>query len=180
MAQERPAPRKIWFKEVKLVLRPFFEIEWVCEWILYAIRRWAWIEVLSATVLLVGIGNYLWEIPKRRDQEIQSAFQTISIPGGSFAEGSLRRKALERLAELGVSLQGVEIGRNKANLNGANLRKANLSEADLSGAFLIGAILVGADLSGTKLLTKQQIDVACANPAHPPKLPESFKPPPPC
>ena len=73
-----------------------------------------------------------------------------------------------------------------ATLSGAHLRRANLSNAKLWSADLRGAILENANLSGTDFcgidansqefggpahgLTQAQLDVARADPGHPPKL----------
>ena len=80
---------------------------------------------------------------------------------------------LTRANLTGVNLTGVFLG--AANLTKASLAIANLTGAHLSEAYLGGTILgytnlSGANLSSVKGLTQEQLDLARADPANPPKL----------
>ena len=74
----------------------------------------------------------------------------------------------------GRSNAGIEL-EEKANnfhlyLHGADLSYANLTGANLTGAVLFNVNLTGTILIKAKGLTQAQLEIACADPANPPRL----------
>ena len=113
------------------------------------------IQGFSSLAILLGVGRFLWEIPRREREAKYQAWQVIHTAHGQKVSGA-RISALEDLQEQGESLAGLTLEEG-ANLNDINLSGADLSGADLSKADLSGAILSDADLRDTKLIGSKLI-----------------------
>ncbi|MEG4987164.1 pentapeptide repeat-containing protein [Microcoleus sp. BR0-C5] len=147
----------------------------------WALLRKGSVKLLQSGIVItvvIGLGRYVWEAPKRQKQAHYQAWTVINSALSQNGSGG-RIQALQDLNKDGVSLQGlkapganlegIELEKaqlggailqgawiNKANLKGSNLngarfQDANLSETDLSGASLIGAKLIGANLNRANL-----------------------------
>ncbi|MEG4055281.1 MULTISPECIES: pentapeptide repeat-containing protein [unclassified Microcoleus] len=147
----------------------------------WALLRKGSVKLLQSGIVItvvIGLGRYVWEAPKRQKQAHYQAWTVINSALGQNGSGG-RIQALQDLNKDGVSLQGLKAPEanlegiklekaqlggsslekawiNKANLKGSNLngawlKDANLSETDLSGASLDGANLNGANLKETHL-----------------------------
>jgi hypothetical protein len=158
------------------------------KWALHLPRKKKWallrkgsVKLLQSGIVItvvIGLGRYVWEAPKRQKQAQYQAWMVINSALGQNSSGG-RIQALQDLNKDEVSLQGLKAPEanlegiklekaqlggaslekawiNKANLKGSNLngawlKNANLSETDLSGASLHGSHLYGANLNGANL-----------------------------
>jgi BTB/POZ domain-containing protein KCTD9 len=80
-----------------------------------------------AITAIVGLVNYIIEVPKRQKQSHYQAWQIINSAVGQQGNGG-RIEALQDLNSDGVNLQGLTV--IDANLSGINLKKANLAYAN--------------------------------------------------
>jgi len=175
---ERPEPRPQWFRDANRWPRLGYEIEWASEWILYGLKRYAWIQLGATALAIAGFAALFQHYVAASDdpfrlKEISAAQQIVSGPGGSFSRGGAKRAALERLVELRVALDRADL--RGADLSGAELRRAslasahasnaNLRDADLTGANLVGADLHGSDLRGASLYKSDlyKVDLSLAD-----------------
>ena len=167
MAEEKtpPAPWKVWRGDVARWRRPFLFFEWLCEWAVYRLQRWAFIELLGLlgqlTILVSALSflRFAWNYDairesQRRAEESQrkakhyQAWQVINAASGKAASGG-RQDALRDLVEDGVSLVNIDL--DGANLTDANLTRANLDGAHLAGANLTRTTLTNAGLRNANL-----------------------------
>jgi hypothetical protein len=136
----RQAARRAW-------LRPVIAIEWVWEWMAYALSRWAFLEVLeylSSFSVLVAVIFYFSESGDRIKARHYQAWQVINTSQGKGGSGG-RIDALQELNEDKVPLVGVDV--SLASLQGLQLRHANLLRADFSSADLRNSSLADCDLT---------------------------------
>lgn len=129
------------------LLVPLRRIEWMFEWIAYALSRWSFLEVLEylgSLSILVGIIFYFSERGDRIKQRHYQAWQVINTAQGKGGSGG-RIEALQELNADKVPLVGVNV--SSAFLQGVHLERANLLRADLSAADLRGSALRKADLT---------------------------------
>ena len=164
-AKARPEPWREWRGVNPALWKwPFLLFEWLCEWGVYWLRRWAFVEFLE----LVGRLAILWSIVSfaltyRVTQEAQfkakhyQAWQLINSGHGQSGSGG-RIDALQDLAKDKVSLAAVDL--SGATLTRINLPRADLREADLEGTNLKGANLDGTDLRGARNLECDQLKFA--------------------
>ena len=144
-------------------LRPFLWVEWLTEWFVYWLGRWALIDlaklVAGLSVVWAAINYSLSGDERRQAQEDQTkakhyqAWQVINSAQGKGGSGG-RIDALQDLVADGVSLEGIDL--DSAWLAGVKLRdaKANygsVSWANLSRSDLTRASLIRSNLSTTNL-----------------------------
>jgi Pentapeptide repeats (8 copies) len=140
--------RKIWL--------PALGVEWMCEWIAYALSNWALLEALEYLgkfSLLFAVVYYLYESPDRLKQKHYQAWQVINTAQGKGGSGG-RIDALQELNKDRVPLVGVNASGAflmEIHLEKAHLVRADLSKADLRGSHLDGAMLEYANLAGANL-----------------------------
>ena len=149
----RPAP----WSERRAPLRsawviPFAALEWIWEWVAFALSNWTFLEVLEylgSFSVLVAVVFYFSESGDRVKQRHYQAWQVINTAQGKGGSGG-RIEALEELNADKVPLVGVDV--SSAFLQGihlphANLLRANFSAADLRNSDLSGCNFMLADLS---------------------------------
>jgi hypothetical protein len=132
-------------------LTPFFAIEWLWEWLAYALSRWTFLEVLeylSSLSVLIAVIMYFMEAPARVQQKHYQAWQVINTAQGKGGSGG-RIDALYQLNKDGIPLIGVDI--SHSFLQGVRLPNAKLSRADLTAVDARDSILDNSDLSFANL-----------------------------
>jgi hypothetical protein len=130
---------------------PVRRVEWVFEWIAFALSRWSFLEVLEylgSLSVLIGVIFYFSESGDRVKQRHYQAWQVINTAQGKGGSGG-RIEALQELNADKVPLVGVNA--SSAFLQGIHLERANLLRADLSSADLRGSALRQADLTFANL-----------------------------
>jgi Pentapeptide repeats (8 copies) len=160
--REKPAPWKEWRTRVRQAWAlPFAFVEYVMEYVAYALSNWRFLEVLeylSRFGVLVAVIFYFAESGDRIKQKHYQAWQVINSAEGKGGNGG-RIDALEELNADGVSLVGVNlsaaflVGVNlpKAKLARANFDAADARNADLRGANIVNASLQSANLRDARL-----------------------------
>jgi hypothetical protein len=166
-ARPRPAP---WAKFRESIRRrwlaPFYWLEWIWEWIAFALSNWAFLEVLEYAgrlSLLIGVIFYFYEAPDRKKQKHYQAWQVINTAQGKGGSGG-RIEALQELNRDRVPLVGVNVATAfmmgirlpnapliRANFDAADLRGCDLRSANLESASLESANLRSCDLRGVNL-----------------------------
>src|SRR5271169_1015217 len=154
-------------------LVPLLAIDWVFEWIAFALSRWSFLEVLEylgSFSMLVAVIFYFSESGDRLKQKHYQAWQVINTAQGKGGSGG-RIEALSELNEDGVPLVGVDVsgaflmgvhlikaGLSRSNFEAADLRNAILRSSDFRFANLHFANLRGADASGANFTEASFID----------------------
>ncbi|OKH30249.1 hypothetical protein NIES2101_42585 [Calothrix sp. HK-06] len=98
--------------------------------------------------VIIALGRYMWEAPKREKLAHYQAWQIINSAAGQKTSGG-RIEALQYLNKDRVSLGGLDA--NGANLSGIKLQNAKLWNANLSGANLNDVNFSGVNLNGANL-----------------------------
>jgi len=151
-ARPRPEAWITFRQQVRLHwLRPFYWLEWIWEWIAYALSNWAFLEVLEylgRLSLLIGVIFYFKEAPDRKKQKHYQAWQVINTAQGKGGSGG-RIEALQELNHDRVPLVGVNVA--GAFLMGIQLEKAPLIRANFEAADLRGCNLQSANLESASL-----------------------------
>ena len=130
---------------------PLRRLEWIFEWVAFALSRWSFLEVLEylgSLSVLIGVIFYFSESGDRIQQRHYQAWQVINTAQGKGGSGG-RIEALQQLNADKVPLVGVDA--SAAFLQGIHLERANLLRADLSAADLRGSSLRAADLTFANL-----------------------------
>jgi hypothetical protein len=151
----RPKPER--WSAYKLVSKrkislPFYYLEWLSEWLAYALSNWAFLEALEylgKLSVLFAVVYYFYEGPDRAKQKHYQAWQVINTAQGKGGSGG-RIDAMQELNKDHVALVGINAA--GAFLTGAHLEKAHLVRADLSGADLRNGTLDNANLESAKLI----------------------------
>jgi len=141
---QRAALRHSW-------LVPLLAVEWVFEWIAYALSRWSFLEVLEylgSFSVLIAVIFYFSESGDRLKQKHYQAWQVINTAQGKGGSGG-RIEALQELDEDGVPLVGVDV--SGAFLQGIRLPRASLVRADLHAVDARNSDFHAADLMGANL-----------------------------
>ena len=115
---------------------PFIALEWICEWVAFALSNWTFLEVLEylgSFSVLVAVIFYFSESGDRIKQRHYQAWQVINTAQGKGGSGG-RVEALQELNEDKVPLVGVDV--SSAFLQGIHLRNANLLRSNFSAADL--------------------------------------------
>lgn len=132
-------------------LLPLLAVECVCEWIAFALSRWAFLEVLEylgSFSILVGVIFYFSESGDRLQQKHYQAWQVINTAQGKGGSGG-RIEALQELDADGVPLVGVDV--SGAFLQGIRLAGARLIRADLHGVDARDSDFHASDFAGANL-----------------------------
>ena len=132
-------------------LVPLLAIEWVFEWIAFALSRWSFLEVLEylgSFSILLGVIFYFSESGDRLKQKHYQAWQVINTAQGKGGSGG-RIEALQELNADGVPLVGVDV--SGAFLRGIRLPGARLIRADLQAVDARDSDFQAADFMGANL-----------------------------
>jgi hypothetical protein len=138
------------------ILLPFFALEWVWDWVAYALSNWRFIDVLEyleTFSVLVAVIFYFSETGARIKQRHYQAWQVINTAQGKGGSGG-RIEALQALNADRVPLVGVDVSSaflQGVVLAGANLTRSDFSSADMRNSNLSGANLTFANLNSTNL-----------------------------
>src|ERR1700739_3239995 len=161
--KERPAA---WAERKKQTKRtwfvPFVALEWVWEWVAYALSNWTFLEVLDyleTFSVLIAVIFYFSESGDRVKQRHYEAWQVVNTAQCKGGSGG-RIDALQELNEdhvplvgvdvSGAFLQGVRLEKGhllRANFSAADARQGKLSSADFTSADLRSANFRESDLS---------------------------------
>jgi hypothetical protein len=117
-------------------------VEWGFEWIVYYLKRWAFVEFLEVAGrfgVLVAAITYLLGADERAKLKYYQAWQVINSARGSSGDGGRRRAIMDLHAD-GHRLVGL-------NVRGANISDLNLRAAFLGGAEMDSVTLVDSDFS---------------------------------
>lgn len=131
--------------------RPFLAVEWVWEWIAYALSNWSFLEVLDyleTFSVLIAVIFYFSESGDRVKQRHYQAWQVVNTSQGKGGSGG-RIEALQELNADGVPLVGVDV--SGAFLQGIRLDKARLLRANFSTADIRDAKFPAADFTDADL-----------------------------
>lgn len=132
-------------------LVPFIALEWIWEWLAFALSNWTFLEVLDyleTFSVLVAVIFYFSESGARVKQRHYQAWQVINTSQGKGGSGG-RIEALQELNADRVDLVGVDV--SGAYLQGIRLEKARLVRANFSAADAREAKLPSADLTDADL-----------------------------
>jgi hypothetical protein len=152
--RERPDPWPVLKERIKhRWTTPFWGIEWVMEWVAFALSRWTFLDVLEyleGFSVLIAVIFYFSESGDRLKQKHYQAWQVINTAQGKGGSGG-RIEALQELNRDGVPLVGVDV--SGAFLQNAQLEKARLLRSNFSAADLRDANFNFADFSDADLRT---------------------------
>lgn len=133
--KERPSAWREYRSKTKhLWIKPFLGLEWVWEWIAYALSNWTFLEVLDyleTFSVLIAVIFYFSESGDRIKQRHYQAWQVVNTSQGKGGSGG-RIEALQELNEDRVALVGVDV--SGAFLQGVRLERAKLLRANFSSA----------------------------------------------
>jgi len=142
--ERRPGIKHVW-------TLPFWAVEWVLEWIAFALSRWTFLDVLEyleGFSVLIAVIFYFSESGNRLKQKHYQAWQVINTAQGKGGNGG-RIEALQELNSDGCPLVGVDA--SGAFLQNVHLERARLRRADFSSADLRDSHFDFADLSDAEL-----------------------------
>lgn len=143
-AERRTQSKRKW-------LVPFVAIEWLWEWVAYALSNWTFLEVLDyleTFSVLIAVIFYFSESGDRVKQRHYQAWQVVNTSQGKGGSGG-RIDALQELNEDKVPLVGVDV--SGAFLQGVRLEKARLLRANFSSADVRDGRFSSADFSNANL-----------------------------
>ncbi len=150
--KDRPAA---WADRKQLTLHawilPFVALEWMWEWIAYALSNWTFLEVLDyleTFSVLIAVIFYFSESGDRVKQRHYQAWQVVNTSQGKGGSGG-RIEALQELNADRVPLVGVDV--SGAFLQGVRLEKARLLRANFSEADVRDGKFPSADFSNANL-----------------------------
>ena len=132
-------------------LVPFIALEWIWEWLAFALSNWTFLEVLDyleTFSVLVAVIFYFSESGARVKQRHYQAWQVVNTSQGKGGSGG-RIEALQELNADRVDLVGVDV--SGAFLQGIHLENARLVRANFSSADAREAKLPSADLTDANL-----------------------------
>src|SRR6266568_3845351 len=146
--RSQPAPWKVSKqRHARRWIIPFVALEWIWEWVAFALSNWVFLEVLEylgTFSVLIAVIFYFSESGDRIKQRHYQAWQVINTAQGKGGSGG-RIEALQELNADKVPLIGVDV--SSAFLQGLNLRNANLLRSDFSSADLRNSDLAGVNLT---------------------------------
>src|SRR6202030_3310365 len=150
--REKPDPWSVRRERIKHAwTTPFWAIEWIFEWVAFALSRWTFLDVLEylgSFSVLVAVVFYFSESGDRLKQKHYQAWQVINTAQGKGGNGG-RIEALQELNADGIPLVGVDV--SGAFLQGIHLQSARLSRSNFSAADLRDSNLNSADMSDADL-----------------------------
>jgi Pentapeptide repeats (8 copies) len=150
--KERPAAwaeRRHQIKHAWVV--PFAAVDWIWEWVAYALSNWTFLEVLDyleTFSVLIAVIFYFSESGDRVKQRHYQAWQVVNTSQGKGGSGG-RIEALQELNADHVPLVGVDV--SGAFLQGVRLDKARLLRANFSAADVRDGKFPAADFSNANL-----------------------------
>jgi Pentapeptide repeats (8 copies) len=130
---------------------PFIAVEWMWEWVAYALSRWTFLEVLDyleTFSVLIAVIFYFSESGDRVKQRHYQAWQVVNTSQGKGGSGG-RIEALQELNADHVPLVGVDV--SGAFLQGVRLEKARLLRSNFSAADVRDGRFSAADFSNANL-----------------------------
>jgi len=130
---------------------PFLALEWVWEWVAYALSNWTFLEVLDfleTFSVLIAVIFYFSESGDRVKQRHYQAWQVMNTSQGKGGSGG-RIEALQELNADGVALVGVDV--SGAFLQGIRLEKARLARANFNAADARDGNFQAADFTNADL-----------------------------
>jgi Pentapeptide repeats (8 copies) len=130
---------------------PFWALEWVLDWIAFALSRWTFLDVLEyleGFSVLIAVIFYFSESGDRLKQKHYQAWQVVNTAQGKGGSGG-RIEALQELNRDGISLLGVDV--SGAFLQGVHLERARLVRASFNAADLRDSDFALADFSDANL-----------------------------
>ncbi len=150
MREQRPKP-KPWREQCqKKALRwayPFRALNWLLEWVAWALGGWVFLEVLeylSMFSVLVAVILYFSESGDRIKQRHYQAWQVIDAAQGKGGNGG-RIEAMQELNHDGVSLVGIQA--DNAFLLGIRLKGGHLDRCDMDASDLRNSVFDHATLT---------------------------------
>jgi hypothetical protein len=150
--RERPEPWQVRRNGLRYSwMVPVLAIDWVFEWLAFALSRWSFLEVLDylgSFSILVAVIFYFSESGDRLKQKHYQAWQVINTAQGKGGSGG-RIEALQELDQDGVPLVGVDVSGaflQEIRLPGARLLRADLNAVDARNSDFQGADLMGGNL----------------------------------
>jgi len=152
--KERPAAWADYKRGKHAWIAPFLALEWIWEWLAYALSNWTFLEVLDyleTFSVLIAVIFYFAESGDRVKQRHYQAWQVVNTSQGKGGSGG-RIEALQELNADRVPLVGVDVSGaflQGIRLDKARLLRANFSVADVREGRLLGADLTDADLRST-------------------------------
>jgi pentapeptide repeat protein len=150
-ARKRPLPWRERREQIPSWTVPFFALEWVWEWVSFALSRWTFVEVLEylgSLSILVAVFFYFNESGDRVKQRHYQAWQVINTAQGKGGSGG-RIEAMQELNHDGVPLVGVDV--SGAFLQAIRLDNARLRRSDFSAADVRNGNFESADLQDSNL-----------------------------
>src|ERR1700719_3536527 len=161
--RERPDPWSVRRERIKHAwTTPFWAIEWIFEWVAFALSRWTFLDVLEyleGFSILFAVLFYFSESGDRLKQKHYQAWQVINTAQGKGGSGgrieALQELNTDRVPLVGVDvsgafLQGINLAKARllrANFNSADLRDSDFHLADFTDADLKSANFRGGNLS---------------------------------
>ena len=192
--KEKPSAWREYRSKTKhLWIKPFLALEWVWEWIAYALSNWTFLEVLDyleTFSVLIAVIFYFSESGDRINQRHYQAWQVVNTSQGKGGSGgrieALQELNADRVALVGVDvsgafLQGIRLERAKllranfssadvregkfpsADFTFADLRSANFRQSNLEQVSFQGANLGDSDLTGADLTGADLADSSLAD-----------------
>jgi len=165
--KERPAPWADYRGRVKRAWAvPFVALEWIWEWVAYALSNWTFLEVLDyleTFSVLIAVIFYFSESGDRVKLRHYQAWQVVNTSQGKGGSGgrvdALQELNRDRVPLVGVDvsgafLQSIRLNRAKlvrANFSAADVRDGQFQNADFTDAELRSANFRGANLSAAAL-----------------------------
>ena len=153
---------------------PLLASDYVFEWIVYGLSKWAFLEALEyigSLSILIAVIFYFAESGQRLKQKHYQAWQVINTAQGKGGSGG-RIEALQELDAdkvpligvdvAGAFLQGVQLPNAKllrSDFHGADVRNSNFQNSDLMNANLAGANFRGANFRNAYLQSAVLTDV---------------------
>jgi len=130
---------------------PFLATEHACDWAVYWLSHWSFLETLeylSSLSILIAVIFYFAESGNRVKQRHYQAWQVINTAQGKGGSGG-RIDALQELNHDKVTLTGVDL--SEAFLQGVRLDKARLMRANFHNADVRDGSLINANLEDSVL-----------------------------
>ncbi|HKW56639.1 MAG TPA: pentapeptide repeat-containing protein [Candidatus Acidoferrum sp.] len=150
--KERPLPWKDRrLRAPRAWIVPFVAVDWIWEWVAYALSHWTFLEVLDyleTFSVLVAVIFYFSESGDRVKQRHYQAWQVVNTSQGKGGSGG-RVEALQELNADHVALVGVDV--SGAFLQGIKLEKARLLRANFSAADVRESRFIAADFTSADL-----------------------------
>jgi uncharacterized protein YjbI with pentapeptide repeats len=145
-------------------VRPALLFEWLCEWAVYGLKRWAFLELLllvvqaGTTVAVLGaVLSYRKDREREKEQRHNQAWLLINSAQGRGGDGG-RVAALHSLHRDSVLLNGVDVhGADLVELHlpGGNLAYSNLQNTRIYGADFRNASFTAAKLDSAEMYAAQ-------------------------